>query len=305
MKSQRNGNFRAKFIVAAAAGFMSAGASAATNTTSASSLTNPSAGQSTAPLPGSLSQAAPRKYKFELYNENVIGHEALVDNTASPTSYNYFGMKYTLNDSQSINVRQEFLYNYPHKSRPGKAELADIYVNFNDKLLATLPNDIALAGTFRVYLPVGETSRNVTKRAAAIRAYLIGSKTVGVFNLSGGLVPRFHVQTQETFVDPDEGKTQANNLFDNSTYVEAAYKLNNRVSLWQSAGIDSVFKHNGGPQGASHSFLATTGVSYSPIEQLSLDLALENETAIHNRTHDFALYRSDEIKYYFNVTAGL
>lgn len=290
---------------------MKAGSSSSTSASSMGSLSAAKAdapASSTASLKEQIKATSPRKIKGEFWNINEFAAAETNHKTGSVASSGFAGLKYALTETQTIGLRQGFSFAYPKTGEELKMKAEDVYVNYSNSKLAAFANDGSLSLNVRGYLPTGEDSRKVTGTNGGLLTWWIASKPITKkLTLEYHLVPRWYNLSQAGHKD-DAGKFVEHVNYKLTQFGALNYQISKNFSFTQWAGtVDSWYQSTAqsGKQRTSAAYFDSS-VTYSGIPSLDLSLGLAQEGLFYAPGKpSYAVYRDDEMTYYFILSAAI
>ncbi len=260
---------------------------------------------STASLPSAIENASPRTVFGEFYTQTYHKLTDLNSGTGSPKLDSYAGLKFDLGNARSLSLRQNFDYTgVTDASGANTFHIQDLAINYADGKLATILGDGSLTIVGRLYVPVGENSRN-NGNMGAERVVLIGSKSYGKMDLSYSVLGQYSNVTRDSFMGAD-GKEAANREGLVTHSFDAFYNISDKLAVGGSVGQEFLFFRSLGSSRRFNSdvYIEPT-LQYSPVKGLTFQAALYNEINTDQPSQDFALARKDELSAFFNMSASL
>lgn len=293
-----------------------------TTTTTTTTILTPSAppagaGTSKASLPGVIAEVKPRRLKGDFINFNQIAAADANRQRGGVETENLIGVKYALTDTQTIGLRQLFLYNYQKSGADAKAAMGDTYLRYVNSKLATF-GEGSLTGDFRLYAPLGEKSRFVTGTHGYAFAWLIASYPVGKFSLNYHVYGSIYNQSQnwyrstgEATDDPAllslEGKITPNKDYAITQAPEVVYNFSDKLSASLWAGTANTWFRSTPVLGTtrSHVMELIASMTYKPITEISITARVENDVNIFDASEPFRLYRDNETAYQLQLAVSI
>lgn len=256
-------------------------------------------GESSANL--STTVKAPKKFGLAY----SIRHDATATTVTQDRDADVLGVhrvtpSYSLSDTKKIRARQEVQYIYSMSKKAGRedgrAVMSDTWVGYLDTKFVSLPYDWNLSLEYRQYLPTGEKSRFITKKLGMELLYLIADKSIGKFEISAHLIPYYHNNTQDFYLD--NGKPKANEDYSLEDWVTLGYNITPKIQISHSVGTYNYWKRPIPKSGIKKDTILynETGIEFKPIKEVSAILSVENDAMIEQNT-ETRLYHDDDNTY--------
>jgi hypothetical protein len=267
-----------------------------------------------------LPESAPvakRKLKVAFFSQQDFSMGDLANDEVSKNGVlteNYVALNYALGETQTVGIRQYFLYTYSKLgAESGEAHIDNTAINYVNSKLIDFGNDMTVSTVVRYYAPTGESSRMNTLDHGNALNVLNLTKTIGKFDLSAAMVSRFWIQSQNSYLTstakPD-GKvefTEKENLdYELNPFVGVDYNLSKKVTFSMSVGADNVWWHAvaGKELKRGHYLDIIPSITYVPASNLTLIFNVENYADIY-RPAAFSLFRTDEIYPHVILSASI
>lgn len=262
----------------------------------------PATATSTASLSEATKEVKERKVKGEYLSDNTISALDFKNSQNAPESANYLGVKYALSGTQSIGLRQQFLYNWPKVGTKGEGHIEDLYLNHTNTKVATFGGDKgAIQNINRLYFPTGETSRFVTKNRGTALTWWIASYSLGKFDFGFHTLGYYYNWSQDSFTTTTpEGQVKevANTNYRLFYFPEVTYNVTDKLSLTLDVGLDNRWlRPVNGSYGRKQAYYGYVSASYQFVSQLALTVYVQNDVNVYDPQQDFAFYRDDETTY--------
>jgi len=252
-----------------------------------------------------LTQTAPppvKRFTLTLMNQMQFNKQALNNSEMMPSGLNRFQVSYNLSDTKLLTFRADSPFSQTAKNQPTEYHINDPYIAYTDTKFATLPGNWVVSIQPRVYLPLGETTRFVTKAAGSEALLILADKPYGKFNFEIIGFGQYVNNTQDySFAyDAKQGRYVSRGNRDWSAFVEGevAYSLTEKVTLIHDAYLwTDAFR--GGPDEPArrrNTLINETIVSYAPIKQVKIMASVENDAPIEPEK-DLALYQDSNVIY--------
>lgn len=237
------------------------------------------------------------------------------EGTAQVFTYNYFSIDYKKSYDQKYSIRPVFHYstsgydNYGAYQKP-KAELGDLYVQYVDYSLAYLPGDVSLSGQFRLHLPTGKASKEISQISRFEGVFIFEKLLANQLSLSLEVRPSYYWQSQTNYLRTWTyvGGSRDGELGGRVSQTKE-YKLEQTLSLekkWNklfgtglSVGLTSEGYHNSEVENVDsrHNHELTLGTSFlfDVSHTANFILSIENTAPIHNARRNYKPLRDDEM----------
>jgi hypothetical protein len=260
-----------------------------------------SAGTSTA----SLATAAPapqKKFTFTLMNYTSVGKADLQNNEAAPGGFNRFQGTYHLSSTKSFLLREDAEYNYVRRTSQTEFHVVDPFIGYTDSKFAVLPMDWVITIQPRLYLPLGEKGRFVTKTVGSEALLILADKSVGKFDFEFMGFYQYFNNTQDYYWEDSAGKGSflAKGNPDWSGFIEGevAYNMTEKLSLIHDVYLTAAAARAtpDAPSKMVNKITNETTVSYQLTKAFNLKAAVENNAVLDSQ-NAADLYQDKDISY--------
>lgn len=274
----------------------------AANATTSKSLPAAAVGSSTSSLQSVATPEAKRTLSFKFYTRNDLSAASVKDSNPDASEAFRVSGTYSLSDAKSIGYVQQFSYQFAKAAggdgpaRGSGSHVDDGWLNYTDGKIGSLPGDWNLALNLRLYLPIGETSRFVTKRLAQEMAWVMADKSFGKLDLSYSIVGIHQTHTQDYSIRGGQMVANQDLEFDQSVSME--YHLLPYLSLIESIGTEHRWTRSipGKAGERTNFFMNEAGISAKPVKNIQVQGTISTETRLEaNKTLE--VYRTDETTY--------
>lgn len=260
-----------------------------------------------ASLSQALDKVPARKIKFTLNTRQEFNRNDVNDDKTTSTAWSFVALGYALTPTKQVQVRQEFLYTRPKTGEDGKHVVRDLFIGFNDTNFAKFWGDGSVTSISRLYLPTGEESRYVTKQQGQLLQWFIANKPFGKFEFDYHLLGVYFNQSQNTYMHPTKKVITANFDYDIETWLSAKYNITSWLSVFQTAGMDSIWRRPMDGPGVQRmqAMEMETGVTILPNKNITVIASLYNYANIFDSPNPFSIYRDDETIYRLILSATM
>ena len=241
----------------------------------------------------------PRRLLGEIYNRYDISKQDLSNRDAAPTSVNYLGMRYKLDDDRYVSVRQTFTYTPSHKDKGATSTFDDTYINYaHNNIFKFGENGSFGLATGRIYLPTGDSSRgaipNANLRQGRALAWFTTSGKAGPFDVTWHMIHDGHNQTK---MDPSLL------VYDFYNTIDTGMELFKGFTASYEIGFDNQWFKTGKHV---NEFNSNFNFEYAALKPVILGFYVLNAIDVANPGEQgYKLLRDEQTTYKFLITATL
>ncbi len=259
------------------------------------------AGASTASL-ATVAPAPEKKFTFTLMNYTSVNKESLQNNEAAPAGFNRIQGIYHLSATKSIIAREDAGFSYDSKTKASEFHVVDPFIGYTDTKFATLPMDWVITIQPRLYLPLGEKGRFVTKTLGSEALLILADKSLGKFDFEFVGYFQYFNNTQDYAWDwsADSKAFVAKGNPDWSGFVEGevAYNLTPKLSLIHDVYLTGDATRATPVSAAKmvNKITNETLISYQFTKEFNLKAAVENNATLDSQ-NAANFYQDKDISY--------
>lgn len=234
------------------------------------------------------------------FNQGGNQIKTMQDGGAGMSAYNYFSLNYKYSKDETFAIRPIFYVNTAGYNKYGENKsmdfaAGDVFFNYANYNLATLPGDWEFSGQFRFFLPTSEESQK-SKMLTRLYSELAFEKEIDQnWDISYKAKPDYYVQTQKSFKNeydkfyPDGGSSHIveaknNRLATWDHYVELSRYLNKYFTPYLALGFTHEWyytsEHTDKGDPVVNKLKITPGTKLFTIKGLWFMFYLENEIGI-------------------------
>lgn len=239
-------------------------------------------------------------------NATGFAKSSITDGDVDMSGFNRLQVGYKLTDSKSVMMREDFGFSLSKKADPSRVSndghVVDPFIAYTDSKFATLPGNWVVTVQPRIYLPIGESSRFVTKAQGAGSLWLLADKSVGKFDFEFAMMGQVYNNTQDYSWAPNgSGGYKAVGNPDWTAYpayFEVAYNFTDKLSLIHDSSLLTQ-AYRGGPNTdyrRKNTFTNETIVSYKAIKQVNL-MASISDDAVLEPNNAVKMYQDNDVAY--------
>ncbi len=230
------------------------------------------------------------------FNQGGNQIKTMQDGGAGLSAYNYFSLNYKYSKDETFAIRPIFYVNTAGYNKYGENKsmdfaAGDVFFNYANYNLATLPGDWEFSGQFRFFLPTSEESQK-SKMLTRLYSELSFEKEIDHnWDINYKAKPDYYIQTQKSFKNEYDNASGAhiveakNNRFATlDHYVELSRYLNKYFTPYLALGFThewyytSDHTEKGDP--VVNKLKITPGTKLFTIKGLWFMFYLENEIGI-------------------------
>lgn len=248
--------------------------------------------------------AAPVHWTGSYLNETEFAKSSIPNQDPDASGLNRFAIGYKVTDTKIIGAREDSLWSAATKTRPLQFHVVDPFISYADTKLAALPFDWSLSAQVRAYLPLGESTRFVTKANGSEALWMIADKSFGKLDVEFISMYQYYNNTQDYSIAYDSSNNAS--YLGNPDwaayplYAALDYNLNEKFtfSLWTAL---ETLSNRETPVPSpnplrTNIFYVETMFAYNMNKHVKFMASLENDAILESNNH-VSMYQDKDLFY--------